>query len=193
MNEISPRVRDLRGQKFGRLSILSFVGINDNRKALWKCKCECGNEMIVTGNRLLTSNTKSCGCYNKEVISLPIGIASKNKVYGAYKRNAGRRGVEFSLSKEELYRLMSLNCFYCGRPPSNFYRLQNGNGGTIYSGIDRIDSGKGYTESNCVPCCAKCNYAKRLMSYDEFKDWIFTVADHMISKEISYATIGLSN
>ena len=34
----------------------------ENHCALWKCKCECGNEVIVTGNHLRTGHTTSCGC-----------------------------------------------------------------------------------------------------------------------------------
>lgn len=28
----------------------------------WKCKCECGNEIIVFGYALTTGHTNSCGC-----------------------------------------------------------------------------------------------------------------------------------
>ena len=46
------------------------------------------------------------------------------------------------------------------------------NGGFIYNGIDRKNNGKGYTEDNIVSCCKQCNFAKRNMSYKEFKFWI---------------------
>ena len=40
------------------------------------------------------------------------------------------------------------------------------------NGIDRIDSSKGYTVENSVPCCKYCNTAKNTMSVDEFLKWI---------------------
>jgi hypothetical protein len=32
--------------------------------------------------------------------------------------------------------------------------------GTTGGGLDRIDSKKGYTKDNCVPCCGFCNNLK---------------------------------
>jgi 5-methylcytosine-specific restriction endonuclease McrA len=38
----------------------------------------------------------------------------------------------------------------------------------LYSGIDRKDNEKGYTEENCVPCCKRCNGIKgEWLSYEE--------------------------
>jgi len=65
---------DLTGKVFGRLTVLERVGSKHN-KALWKCKCRCGNttEVIsicltrgkLKGNRV--GGTKSCGhCKDKE-------------------------------------------------------------------------------------------------------------------------------
>lgn len=56
------KVNDLTGQKFGRLTVIERAGSNSNGRALWRCHCECGNEIIRTGNTLLQGNTKSCGC-----------------------------------------------------------------------------------------------------------------------------------
>ena len=33
-----------------------------NGNAMWKCRCSCGNEIIVQGIKLRNGNTKSCGC-----------------------------------------------------------------------------------------------------------------------------------
>lgn len=32
---------------------------------MWKCKCDCGNELVVSGNNLKGNNTKSCGCVKR--------------------------------------------------------------------------------------------------------------------------------
>lgn len=58
--------KDLMGQKFGRLTVLERVGSNIHGKALWKCKCDCGNYITVVGSSLLQGLTKSCGCLQKE-------------------------------------------------------------------------------------------------------------------------------
>jgi hypothetical protein len=38
--------------------------------------------------------------------------------------------------------------------------------------VDRIDSGKNYTNDNIVSCCKVCNQAKRDMSISEFYSWV---------------------
>ena len=40
------------------------------------------------------------------------------------------------------------------------------------NGIDRVDSSKGYTLENSVPCCKYCNIAKHTMTSTEFYAWV---------------------
>ena len=62
-------IRKLIGSRFDRLIVVSDT---NNRTSdgcvLWKCKCDCGNEVIVKSQSLLSGNTKSCGCLHKESI-----------------------------------------------------------------------------------------------------------------------------
>lgn len=60
-----PGVKDITHQKFGRLVAVEFVGKDKHRCALWKCRCDCGNETIVTGASLRSGHTTSCGCVQK--------------------------------------------------------------------------------------------------------------------------------
>ena len=57
---------DLTGQRYGRLTVIKYEGTHYskgfNAHSLWRCKCDCGNEVVVIGNNLRTGNTKSCGC-----------------------------------------------------------------------------------------------------------------------------------
>lgn len=54
--------KNLIGQKFGKLTVMEFDSISKDKRALWKCLCECGNEHIVSTHCLTTNNVKSCGC-----------------------------------------------------------------------------------------------------------------------------------
>ena len=47
---------DLTGQQFGDLTVLEYAGDRN-----WKCKCSCGNEVVVGGNGLRRGTTHSCG------------------------------------------------------------------------------------------------------------------------------------
>lgn len=53
-------VKDLVGQKFGKVSVLSFSHIQ--KHAYWNCICECGNTFIACGSYLRMGSTNSCGC-----------------------------------------------------------------------------------------------------------------------------------
>lgn len=53
-------IKDIRGEKHGKLTITDFIGIDNKHNALWKCKCECGNEKIM--NSTLFHLVYSCGC-----------------------------------------------------------------------------------------------------------------------------------
>jgi hypothetical protein len=81
-------------------------------------------------------------------------------VYKEYQQSAKKRDLEFDLTQDELNNLIFQPCFYCGNVP--------GSGPTDRVGLDRIDSDKGYTKDNILPCCATCNYAKQRLSIDEF-------------------------
>ncbi len=61
---------DLTGQRFGRLTALYRVPDgSDLKKAMWRCRCDCGKETDVYAWSLLKGVTKSCGCLNREVRS----------------------------------------------------------------------------------------------------------------------------
>jgi hypothetical protein len=47
----------------------------------------------------------------------------------------------------------------------------------VYNGIDRLDSSKGYVLENCVPCCSEINWAKRVMSFEDFVTLCVEVAE----------------
>lgn len=63
------KTHNLTGQRFGRLIALESVGSNKRKSRLWKCKCDCGREKITTSLLLVTNQTRSCGCLQKETIS----------------------------------------------------------------------------------------------------------------------------
>lgn len=53
---------DLTGKRFGKLTVIERDGIDKHRRALWKCACSCGNEIIASTSDLKCGNRKSCGC-----------------------------------------------------------------------------------------------------------------------------------
>lgn len=59
-------LRDLTGQKFGKLLVLErvedYVFSSGRKCTRWLCQCDCGEKVFVNGNALVTGNTISCGC-----------------------------------------------------------------------------------------------------------------------------------
>lgn len=64
----TPRFKNLVGIRFERLVVVSRKENTKWNEARWLCKCDCGNETIVTGKLLISGNTKSCGCYHKDAV-----------------------------------------------------------------------------------------------------------------------------
>lgn len=60
---------DLTGTRFGRLVPIVHEGHNKHRNALWRCRCDCGNEVVALSGNLRKGHTQSCGCFMKEMVS----------------------------------------------------------------------------------------------------------------------------
>ena len=63
--------KDLTNQKFNNLTVIKFdiektkeknKDKENNKRAYWKCKCDCGNIVYVNTSDLLGGYVKSCGC-----------------------------------------------------------------------------------------------------------------------------------
>ena len=93
------RLIDLTGQRFGRLTVVeraeSHRKPNGSLVTMWKCKCDCGNEKVISAVDLKVGNTKSCGCLKSE-------MASKlaQKYFTGDLRVDNRKYNTFDLSKD---------------------------------------------------------------------------------------------
>lgn len=63
---------DLVGRQFGHLTAVAFSHRNGRRLGHWRCRCSCGEEVVVAQNNLCSGNSKSCGCGHGLSISDPI-------------------------------------------------------------------------------------------------------------------------
>lgn len=61
-----PVALDLTGQRFGRLVAIKQADRAADGKIQWLCQCDCGNTKAVTGSKLRSGHTSSCGCFRKE-------------------------------------------------------------------------------------------------------------------------------
>lgn len=178
LNSRSLDVDSYIGKVYTRMTVTKFLRFKvykNSRAPIFECKCMCGTIKEVSLWDLRKGSTKSCGCYKKDVKSLPEGQAGLNATFDKYKRAAEKRGYEFNLNINEFENIVAKPCFYCGEPPNNKYYNANDTGDFIYSGIDRKDNKNGYNTNNCLPCCKVCNRAKSNMKYQDFINWIKTL------------------
>ena len=86
-NQLPPRVKNIAGTMFGRITVLAFIEIRNNR-AVWSCSCSCGSSVNICGVDLRSGNTKSCGCLVVERLvsrSVLHGAAREGRLSGAYR------------------------------------------------------------------------------------------------------------
>ena len=76
------RLTDSTGQRFGRLVAIEYIKTDDNSNALWRCKCDCGNEKIAPSITLVRGDCNSCGCLKDEQIKEVEQEINKRKSMG---------------------------------------------------------------------------------------------------------------
>lgn len=145
---------DLTGRKIGRLTVLKRVGSDKNKKTLWLCRCECGNEKVICSNTLLRKNkTLSCGCLAKEI------LINRNTTHNLTKESRRLYKIWANM-KSRCYNPKSNSFKYYGQRGiyicrewkddfSNFYNWAINNGYESDLTIERIDVNDIYKPSNC--------------------------------------------
>lgn len=57
------RYQDLTGRRFGKLTVLEEAGpAGRDGRVYWRCRCDCGAEVVTTSGQLTAGYKKSCGC-----------------------------------------------------------------------------------------------------------------------------------
>ncbi len=161
---------DLVGTTLNKWFIKAIVPSSWGRTKLL-CVCACGRKREHYGVHLRRGKTHSCGCYQRQVESLPAGVAARRDLMHRYQGGAKKRSLPWELTQEWFFNEIQQRCSYCGIVPSKqfFYK---GEFSFVYNGVDRIDSTLGYTTTNSHACCEICNKAKRDLAIEEFTAWL---------------------
>lgn len=132
---------NLVGEKYGRLSVVALDRLQ-NHKTYWKCVCDCGLTVVVTGNNLSSGNTKSCGCLRREGAQ---ALGRLNAVHG-----------ESHSTRTRLYTIWCGMRQRCGNPHRDAYRLYGGKGVKVcrewdtYQAFKAWALGNGYADNLCI-------------------------------------------
>lgn len=100
-----PPLIDLSGKKFGRLAVLARDGLTTCRKPKWRCSCDCGRTVVVSGHCLRKKHQRSCGCLRIEAVLK----TSKRNIRHGHTRKSANRGTPEYLSWKSMHQR-------CGNP-----------------------------------------------------------------------------
>jgi len=132
------------------------------------------NKQTKTCKKCRDQNKKQDKLRDKEKRNL-LAKTNINQAFRSYMKEAGRRKIEFQLTKEVFCDIIKKKCHYCGEM----------NEEKTFNGIDRCDSTKGYFLENCVTCCSLCNYLKHKTSVETFIKRVH----HIVYYDIERSTI----
>ena len=136
------RVKDLTGQRFGRLSAIRIVG-RKNRSVVWMCKCDCGNIKDVSAKHLVAGSTKSCGCL------VPETMREKLTKHGEAESDLGKNWYRMRsrCRNNPYYKNVSICQEWSDYNVFAMWAKQNGYMPGL--SLDRIDVNGNYEPSNC--------------------------------------------
>lgn len=158
------------------------------KKRVFSAICECGEHRTVRQYDIAFRkrlSCKKCGWKRIGFSKLKEGSGLRS-CWHLIKKSAAKREIIFDLSVDQVGRITSQDCYYCGLKPSaktNNVNTKNKINAYLHNGIDRLDSNKGYVIENCVPCCKYCNIAKSTMSVEMFLLFIERVFKFQESKK----------
>lgn len=168
----------MTGKRFGKLVVIKRSGSDKHKNATWLCKCDCGNETIVSGIYLRQGETRSCGCLQRKVVreaKTTHGL-SKTRLYRVW---AGIKNRCYNPRAENYKYYGAKGVIMCDEWKNDFlsfrdWALNNGydeSAKTQVCTIDRIDCGKSYSPNNCriANHVTQCNNqtSNRIFTYNE--------------------------
>lgn len=190
-------IHDHIGEKYGRWTVMRYVGTDEKYRRRVLVKCECGTERTVRFSELKYGASTSCGCYSKE----------------RAKRDATKHGL---CRKTPLYDVWVGMKNRCNNIRSNVYNYYGGRGITICKEwednfevffnwaiengykkglqLDRENNEKGYSPSNCRFITSKLNNRNKrnniLITYNGntriLADWcdLFGLKHNVVTRRI---------
>lgn len=152
--------RDLSGEKYGRLTVVSCVKnirSKGSRHKIWDCVCECGKKTKVSTGSLKSGHTRSCGC-----LSIEMSTGVNNNNYNPNLTDEDRlrsnrytlKGGKISKFREGVYERDNYTCQICS--------ARNGSGKKIILNAHHLDGWnwckeKRFDIDNGITLCNECH------------------------------------
>jgi hypothetical protein len=162
------KLKDLTGNRYGKLRVISLMPSEKGIPTRWMCKCDCGNDHPARAGNLQSGQTKSCGCARPQ-------FDGSNKTHG---QSRSREYILWSTMKarcanpnrEEYSRYGGRGIRVCDRwrGPNGFenFMADMGPRPSPQHTVERNDNDGNYEPSNCTWSTRKEQHKNRIrMSY----------------------------
>lgn len=140
------------GRVFGRLTVTEpepdRIMASGRKVPMERCRCECGNEVVVFRHCLTSGNTKSCGCLRREM------TRSRSLTHGATSGRSNTTEYNSWLSMKSRVKIRASgyeDVSICDRWAESFesFHEDMGDAPSDKHSIDRIEPSGNYEPSNC--------------------------------------------
>lgn len=183
---IGQRSPDMAGEKFGSLTLVTRI-VTKNRHLTWECKCDCGKKVKRRQDYLLAKGKNhnfSCGCRHPNranIGSKSTAWTGHGDVSGYYfamcRWRSQRNNLEFSITIDYIWELFKKQKGLCAITKLPI-KLSSSTKHPGTASLDRIDSTKGYTESNVQWLHKDVNRMKNAYSIDRFLEICYLATKH---------------
>lgn len=140
-----------------------------------KCECKCGKIFtpLMTGILRTKNSVQSCGCIKNSVIGKKHGRWRgfgdvPQDWFSNIRRKASERGIDFSISIEDVDRLYKAQHGKCALSNQNIYFGTSNSQKDTNVSIDRIDSNKSYQVDNIQLVTKEVNFMKYSLTQETF-------------------------
>ena len=148
-------MREIQGQRFGRLLVLERVKVPGANNAMWRCQCDCGNETVAAAANI-GRTTFSCGCLAKETAAELLRNNGNTKTHGL---TGSPEYISWQRMKRRCYNQKDARYYaygargilVCDRWKDSFenFLADMGPKPSANHSIDRKDTNGDYTPENC--------------------------------------------
>ena len=153
---------NLTGQTFGRLTVLSrniergAQQSKSTRYVYWNCRCVCDTEVVVATKSLTSGNTKSCGCFRREVTAkqvatkagVPVGMVMRDIPEYQLFKNVKRRCVNPKATQFKDYGGRGIKFKFGSPTEATLWVLKHLGPRPEGHSLDRIDNDGHYESGN---------------------------------------------
>lgn len=178
---------NLIGEKFDRLLVIKKDNykIGNNNGVFWICQCDCGKSVSVPTHRLISKNTKSCGCLDIEKATNRLikihpnqkGINHPSYKHGLTTLHRIQRRIH-PLRKFWLKKVFEKSNYVCMVCKSKHKLVAHHLDGYHWSANNRWD------DSNGICLCSKCHedfhkkYGYKNNTKLQFEEYLTSLALH---------------